>query len=70
MVKKLRRKNINTYDQRFAQAPARPEDYHRPKPSAAELDAIFRLETERSVSNDWVVRYPRTFSATAAAPPL
>jgi len=85
LVKKLRRKNINTYEaanaylqaeylsalnQRFAQAPARPEDYHRPKPSAAELDAIFRLETERSVSNDWVVRYPRTFSATAAAPPL
>jgi len=72
LVKKLRRKNINTYEaanaylqaeylsalnQRFAQAPARPEDYHRPKPSAAELDAIFRLETERSVSNDWVVRY-------------
>lgn len=76
LVKKLRRKNIstqqaaNTYlqeeylpalNQRFAQPPARPEDYHRAQPSAAELDAIFRLEEERSVSNDWVVRYQGRF---------
>jgi len=76
LVKKFRRKNIQTYEaanaylqaeylpalnQRFAQNPARPEDYHRPKPSAAELDAIFRLETERGVSNDWVVRYHGRF---------
>src|SRR6266851_2781439 len=72
LVKKFRRKNIGTYqaanaylqaaylpalNQRFAQNPARPEDYHRPKPSAAELQDIFRLETERWVSNDWVVRH-------------
>ncbi len=72
LVKKFRRKNISSYqaanvylqaeylpalNQRFAQNPARPEDYHRAKPSAAELDAVFRLETERWVSNDWVVRY-------------
>jgi transposase len=72
LVKKFRRQNIQTYEvanaylqaeylpalnQRFAQNPARPEDYHRAKPSAAEMDAIFRLETERWVSNDWVVRY-------------
>jgi transposase len=72
LVKKLRRLSIHTYEAvnaylqaeylpalnlRFAQSPARPEDYHRPKPSAAELNAIFRLETERAVSNDWVVRY-------------
>jgi len=72
LVKKFRRKNIGTYEaanaylqaaylpalnQRFAQNPARPEDYHRPKPSTAELADIFRLETERWVSNDWVVRH-------------
>jgi transposase len=72
LVKKFRRKNIQTYEaanaylqteylpalnQRFAQNPPRPEDYHRRKPSVAELDAIFRLETDRWVSNDWVVRY-------------
>ena len=72
LVKKFRRKNIQTYqaanaylqaeylpalNQRFAQSPTRPENYHRAKPGAAELDAAFRLETERWVSNDWVVRY-------------
>src|SRR5216684_4257011 len=76
MVKKFRRKDMQTYEaanaylqaeylpalnQRFAQNPARPEDYHRAKPSVAELDAIFRLETERGVSNDWVVRYHGRF---------
>ncbi len=76
LVKKFRRRNIQTYEaanaylqaeylpalnQRFAQAPARAEDYHRPKPSAAELDAIFRLESERWVSNDWVVKYHGRF---------
>jgi transposase len=76
LVKKFRRKNIGTYqaanaylqaeylpalNQRFAQNPARPEDYHRPKPSVAELDNIFRLETERWVSNDWVVRHHGRF---------
>lgn len=75
-VKKLRRKNIatpqaaNAYlqeeylpalNQRFAKPAARPEDYHRAKPSAAELDAIFRLEEQRAVSHDWVVRYQGRF---------
>jgi len=72
LVKKLRRKGIashaaaNAYiegeylaehNRRFAQAAAEPTDYHRPSPSRSELDAIFRLETERTISNDWVVRY-------------
>lgn len=72
LVKKMRRRGIDTYEtanaylqaeylpalnQRFAVSPARPEDYHRAKPSAAELDAVLRLEEDRSVSNDWVLRY-------------
>jgi transposase len=76
LVKKLRRKQITSYEsanvylrneylpehnQRFARAAARPEDYHRRAPSAAELDRIFRLETERVISNDWVVRYRNRF---------
>jgi hypothetical protein len=32
-------------------------DYHRARPSQAELDAIFRLEQERVISWDWVVQY-------------
>lgn len=72
LVKKLRRKGIadhaaaNAYiegeylaehNRRFAQSAAAPEDHHRQAPSRRELDAIFRLETERTISNDWVVRY-------------
>ncbi len=71
LVKKLRRRKIasaaeaNAYleaeylpehNQRFARAAARPEDYHRRAPCAGKLDRIFRLESERTVSDDWVVR--------------
>jgi len=76
LVKKLRRKEIgghqaaNVYlereylpehNRRFARVAAKPEDYHRRVPRAAELDKIFRLETERTVSADWVVRYANRF---------
>ena len=72
LVKKLRRKKIashvaaNAYiegeylaehNRRFAQSATEPEDYHRKAPSRRELDAIFRLEMERTIGNDWVVRY-------------
>ena len=76
LVKKLRRKEISSHEhanvylereylpehnRRFARAAARPEDYHRGAPRAAELDRIFRLESERTVSEDWVVRYENRF---------
>ncbi len=76
LVKKLRRKNIttpaeaNTYleadylpehNRRFARPAARREDYHRGAPCAAKLDKIFRLETERVIGDDWVVRYDNRF---------
>jgi len=72
LIKKLRRKNLCTHaganryleqeylpahNQRFAQAPAAPEDFHRRAPSASELNKIFRLQSERVISNDWVVSY-------------
>src|SRR6266852_1451330 len=40
-----------------AREAARPEDYHVRTPSAARLREVFRLETERWISNDWVVQY-------------
>ncbi|HJY85366.1 MAG TPA: hypothetical protein VKE24_00885, partial [Candidatus Acidoferrales bacterium] len=76
LVKKLRRKQITSHAQanvylqreylaehnrRFARAAAKPEDYHRRAPRAAELDRIFRLESERMISEDWVVRYDNRF---------
>ncbi len=72
MIKKLRRKGIASYgaanqflekeylpqhNRRFARVPAKPEDYHGRKPTARELRQIFRLETERRISNDWVLRH-------------
>ena len=76
LVKKLRRKQISSHEQanvylqrdylpehnqRFGRAAAKLEDYHRRAPRAAELDRIFRLETERTISQDWVVRYQNRF---------
>lgn len=76
LVKKLRRRQISSHEaanvylrveylpehnRRFARKAARPEDYHRGAPRAAEMDRIFRLESERVVSDDWVVRYANRY---------
>ena len=76
LVKKLRRKKIGTYEaaneylereylpehnRRFTHPAASAEDYHRQAPSQAELDEVFRLESERVIGNDWVVRYENRF---------
>ena len=76
LVKKLRRRKIaspaeaNAYleaeylpehNRHFARPAARPEDYHRRAPCAAKLDRIFRRESERVISDDWVVRYDGRF---------
>jgi hypothetical protein len=76
LVKKLRRQKIQSYEsaneylkseylpdhnRRFAHAAASPEDYHHKKPNQAALDEVFRLETERVIGNDWVVRYENRF---------
>jgi len=76
LVKKLRRQEITTHaeanayleteylpehNRRFARAAFRPEDYHRRAPRAGELEKVFRLETARTISQDWVVRYGNRF---------
>ena len=76
LVKKLRRQQIRSHadanryleseylpehNRRFRRVAARPEDYHRRAPGAAKLDRIFRLESERVISEDWVVRYENRF---------
>lgn len=72
LIKKLRRKGIGSYaaanqyleekylaehNRRFAQTAVDPEDYHRRKPRVWELRQIFRIETERAIGNDWVIRH-------------
>ena len=72
LVKKLRRRNITTHEgvnqyleqeycddhnRRFAVDAASELDYHLSIPGAKRLREIFRLETERVLGNDWVVRH-------------
>jgi hypothetical protein len=72
LVKKLRRRKIASlaaaneflqaeylpeHNRRFARPAAAEEDYHGPAPGKRALDEIFRMETERTLSNDWVVRH-------------
>jgi len=57
----LRRHYLADHNRRFSRAPAAAENYHRPTPRPAELDAIFRIEQERVISNDWVVQYQGRF---------
>ena len=72
LVKKLRLAGIANYGQanayldehylaehnrRYAHAALAKADYHRRRPTARQLDAVFWLEEERVVSEDWVVRY-------------
>ena len=76
LVKKLRRKKIRTHadangylveeycpqhNARYAQPAAAPEDVHLPSPGARKLGKIFRLESERVLSNDWVVQHEKRF---------
>jgi transposase len=71
LVKKLRLKNIRSLEEadrflqgkycaehnaRFARAAAAPQDLHLPSPGVRKLEKIFRLERERVLSNDWVIR--------------
>jgi hypothetical protein len=46
---------------RFAREASSPRDYHRKAPGARELEQVFCGETERSISNDWVVRYENRY---------
>ncbi len=57
----LRQHYLPDHNRRFGRQPASGEDYHRQKPSKAELDAIFRIEEPRVISNDWVVQYQGRF---------
>jgi transposase len=72
LIKKLRRKNICSYEaanqfladtylaehnRRYCRPAASEEDFHRPTPSIRRMEEIFCLESERTISKDWVVRY-------------
>ena len=80
LVKKLRRKKIGSLEEadrylqeeyctqhnaRFAVPAAAPEDCHLPSPGRKRLEQVFRLERERVLSPDWVVRDENRFYQVA-----
>ena len=71
LVKKLRRLGIGDsrhreclladnwpeHNARFAVAAASSEDMHRRRPTPRQLDAVFHLDSDGTIGDDWVVRY-------------
>jgi transposase len=57
----LRRQYWPQHNRRFAVAPAEAVDFHEPVPAGVKLGDVFSLEQERTVSNDWVVRYENRY---------
>jgi hypothetical protein len=57
----LRRQYLPDHNQRFGRPAAEAQNYHLKAPSKRDLDAIFRMEEQRTISNDWVVRYGGRF---------
>lgn len=53
----LRRVYLPDHNRRFHKRPSDDQDYHRAAPGKRQLDEIFRIEQQRVLSNDWVVRY-------------
>lgn len=45
------------WNERFATAPAEPSDAHRPLPKGADLQRLFAETEERTISNDFTIRY-------------
>jgi transposase len=57
----LRARYWPEHNRRFAVAPSEAVDFHEAVPAGMDLDAVFSLEYERTVSEDWVVRYDNRF---------
>lgn len=83
MIKKMRLERIASYDQanrflessylaqhnaRYAVPPTNAVDFHEPVPHHLNLDDVFCLEQERTVSNDWVVQYGARWLQIEAEP--
>jgi hypothetical protein len=72
LIKKMRLKQIRTYEAanafladgyltqhngKYAVGPREAADFHAPLPPRFDLEQVFCLEEERTVSSDWVVQY-------------
>jgi hypothetical protein len=81
LVKKMRLRGIASYEaaneylgaeywaehnRRFGRPAASPSDYHRRPPRGLNLDEVFSLREERTLSQDWVVSYHSRLLQVAA----
>ena len=57
----LEREYLPEHNQRFGKTPAKAANYHRPVEGGLDLRRVFCLEEERTVSQDWVLRYHNQF---------
>ncbi len=48
---------IAELNEKFSVYPESETDFHRKAPSKEEMELIFAIEEERTVSNDWTIRY-------------
>jgi transposase len=83
LIKKMRLKKIASYAQanvflketylrehnaRYAVSPSHAVDFHQPLSKGMDLDDVFCLEQERTVSQDWVVQYGARWLQIEAQP--
>lgn len=52
---------ITSLNQKFAQSPPEPQDFHRPLPKGMALADIFCLEETRTLANDWTIRHENRY---------
>lgn len=52
---------LDDMNARFAIEPACPVDAHRPVPKGIDLADVFCFEEDRSVGNDWTIRYENAY---------
>jgi transposase len=57
----LRRSYWAQHNGRFALRPIDPQDAHQPAPARAELDRVLQIRQERTVANDYCVRWENRF---------
>ena len=61
MNRYLEEEYCDEHNRRFAIEPKSEVDYHLPAPGVRKRREILRLETERVLANDWVVRHHNRF---------
>lgn len=52
---------LDALNDKFAEPPLDPEDYHRPVPAGLDLADVFCFEQTRTVQNDWTVRHENRY---------